>query len=173
MRPLLTHCKWGHPYSGDNLLINAKGRRVCRACRDKRTTEWNAANPEKRLKIFRDSYHKHKDDNPEHKKARNFRSGIRRRFGITADEYAAKLAAQNNLCAMCGKPFDYANEHTRPHLDHNHKTGALRDFIHGRCNLGIGHFLDDPALCRKAEEYLLRHKETPCPPDTKKSETTS
>jgi hypothetical protein len=65
MRALLTHCKWGHPYSGDNLLINAKGRRVCRACRDKRTTDWNAANPEKRLKIFRDSYHKHKDDNPE------------------------------------------------------------------------------------------------------------
>jgi hypothetical protein len=159
MRALLTHCKWGHPYSGDNLLINAKGRRVCRACRDKRTTDWNAANPEKRLKIFRDSYHKHKDDNPEKMKARNYRSGIRRRFGITADEYAAKLAAQNNLCALCGKPFDYANEHTRPHLDHNHETDQLRDFIHGACNLGIGHFHDDPALCRKAEEYLLRHTE--------------
>ena len=27
-----THCPEGHPYSGDNLQINSKGRRTCRTC---------------------------------------------------------------------------------------------------------------------------------------------
>lgn len=27
-----THCPKGHPYSGDNLYVGAKGNRVCRAC---------------------------------------------------------------------------------------------------------------------------------------------
>ena len=28
-----THCPQGHPYSGENLVINSKGRRECRTCR--------------------------------------------------------------------------------------------------------------------------------------------
>jgi hypothetical protein len=27
-----THCKYGHPLSGDNLTVNPKGHRVCHAC---------------------------------------------------------------------------------------------------------------------------------------------
>lgn len=34
-----THCKAGHPLSGDNLAINANGRRVCRACARLRDAE--------------------------------------------------------------------------------------------------------------------------------------
>lgn len=30
---LRTHCKWGHPLAGDN-LINRSGRRICRTCRE-------------------------------------------------------------------------------------------------------------------------------------------
>lgn len=29
-----THCKRGHPLSGENLVITSQGRRSCRACRD-------------------------------------------------------------------------------------------------------------------------------------------
>ncbi len=29
----LTHCKHGHPFSGENLIITPKGRRACRVCR--------------------------------------------------------------------------------------------------------------------------------------------
>lgn len=27
-----THCKWGHPFSGENLSLTAKGVRRCKAC---------------------------------------------------------------------------------------------------------------------------------------------
>jgi HNH endonuclease len=29
---LKTHCPRGHPYEGENLYVNSKGRRECRAC---------------------------------------------------------------------------------------------------------------------------------------------
>ncbi len=31
-----THCPWGHPYSGDNLMSRACGRRGCRTCENTR-----------------------------------------------------------------------------------------------------------------------------------------
>lgn len=34
-----THCKRGHPFSGDNLIID-KNQRICRACKLKRYEEW-------------------------------------------------------------------------------------------------------------------------------------
>ena len=34
-----THCQEGHPYSGDNLAVDANGHRRCRACRRSRARE--------------------------------------------------------------------------------------------------------------------------------------
>lgn len=79
------------------------------------------------------------------------------RYKITPEQYRAKLSSQNNLCALCGMPFDFSRKGTRPSLDHNHITQKLRDFIHSNCNVAIGLLQDDPALCRKAAEYLERH----------------
>ena len=125
----------------------------------RRQTEYRERHLEENRKRQRDWKRQEKLDYPERVRARSYAAGIKRRYGLTVEEYTAKLAAQNNLCALCGKPFDPNNELTRAHLDHNHVTDKLRDFIHGRCNLGIGHFHDSPAMCRKAEEYLLRHTE--------------
>lgn len=36
-----THCPQGHPYRGENLIINSQGRRVCRTCERARTRVWN------------------------------------------------------------------------------------------------------------------------------------
>ena len=193
MSRIKTHCKHGHPLSGDNVVFDSWGRHQCVTCRGEKTpeekklarqeydkqrwanrlpeteldrgkrriaqTRYRENHPEENRQRQRDWKRREMLDRPEHVRARNYRTGIMRRFGITAEVYKAKLAAQNNLCMLCGKPFDYSNEMTRPHLDHNHQTDKLRDFIHGACNLGIGHFHDSPAMCRKAEEYLLRHKE--------------
>lgn len=34
LHAIKTHCPQGHPYSGDNLIIQASGRRACRECRN-------------------------------------------------------------------------------------------------------------------------------------------
>jgi hypothetical protein len=77
-------------------------------------------------------------------------------WGDAADDYDARLAKQNNLCALCGGPFDDSIL-GRPAQDHNHITRELRGFIHVRCNLGLGNFLDSPEQCRKAAMYLEKY----------------
>jgi len=62
---------------------------------------------------------------------------------------------QQGNCALCGTPMERAGNTTLgATLDHCHKTGILRGFLHQGCNKGIGHFLDDPASLQKAATYL-------------------
>jgi 5-methylcytosine-specific restriction endonuclease McrA len=91
----------------------------------------------------------------EGERQKNLRRMRRIRWG-SSEEYAARLAKQQGLCALCGTPFD-ASDLGRPVQDHDHATEELREFLHCRCNLGISHFLDDPALCILAAEYLKKH----------------
>lgn len=42
--------------------------------------------------------------------------------------------------------------------DHDHETGYNRDGICGRCNTGLGMFLDSPRLMRRAARYIERHR---------------
>ena len=94
-------------------------------------------------------------ENAEKHRLHRLRTARKKRWG-TPEAYAARLASQNGLCALCRQPFDNT-ELGSPVQDHNHETLALREFLHRRCNLGIGNLLDDPKLCRLAAEYLERH----------------
>lgn len=93
--------------------------------------------------------------NPEKHRQNCLRASRRARWG-TPEQYAARLAGQNGICALCCQPFD-DTELGKLVQDHNHETGELRKFLHRRCNLAIGNLLDSPELCRLAAEYLERH----------------
>lgn len=69
---------------------------------------------------------------------------------LTNQEYRRMLASQGGACAICGvRP-----RRRRLAIDHDHETGAIRGLLCGNCNLGIGHFADDPGLLQKAASYL-------------------
>ena len=38
-----THCKYGHPFSGDNLRITPEGYRACMECKRRASREWQRA----------------------------------------------------------------------------------------------------------------------------------
>jgi hypothetical protein len=78
-------------------------------------------------------------------------------FKMTSEQHDSKLAEQENKCAICGEPFVKT-----PHIDHKHKCCPKRPTC-GRCNrgllckdcnLGLGRFKDNPAILRKAAEYV-------------------
>lgn len=86
---------------------------------------------------------------------------LKARYGITAEDAEALLVAQDGLCAICRKaPAD--------HVDHDHRSGAVRALLCFNCNGGLGQFKDDVERLRRAVAYLERHAtDAPVPPVTK------
>lgn len=76
-----------------------------------------------------------------------------RRYGLTVSEYQAMLKAQDNRCALCLGDWRGWNG-SGPHIDHDHVTGRVRGLLCGHCNSSLGRFGDDPALLRRAADYL-------------------
>lgn len=79
-----------------------------------------------------------------------------RKFGITPDDYDAMLAAQNGGCALCGvAPADQSAKYRDYlHVDHDHVTGRVRGLLCGEHNMLLGRFNDNPAVLRRAADYL-------------------
>lgn len=88
---------------------------------------------------------------------------LKRRYGITLDQYNEMLSAQDGVCDICAKPE--ANEIKGSvvslAVDHDHTTGAVRALLCSACNTALGLFNDDQELLTKAVAYLKRHS----PPD--------
>jgi hypothetical protein len=68
----------------------------------------------------------------------------------------ALLAAQRTCC-ICGSAFGYQVGETRPHIDHDHKTGRVRALLCNTCNIGLGSFRDNAGLLRSAADYIEHH----------------
>ena len=71
------------------------------------------------------------------------------RYGITAEEADAMAVAQGGVCTIC---------RSRPpaHVDHDHRTGAVRGLLCFSCNGGLGQFGDRVDIMRNAIDYLER-----------------
>lgn len=86
------------------------------------------------------------------------RSWIKTRYGITNEQYEAKLLEQKSVCAICG---GINKSGRRLHIDHNHKTGDVRGLLCFGCNGGLGGFRDNQTLLKKAIDYLRLHSKNP------------
>lgn len=87
--------------------------------------------------------------------SREGRSDSPGRYGLTVIE-AQELRRETRTCSCCGATSPGRGFSTW-HLDHDHVTGVFRGVLCARCNLGIGHFRDDPDLLRRAIAYLEQH----------------
>lgn len=88
---------------------------------------------------------------------------LRRRYGITPDEYDAMLKKQNKVCAICkdreATVHRISQKTQKLAVDHDHNTGKVRGLLCSRCNKALGLFYDDLTLLTAATEYLIQHKE--------------
>jgi hypothetical protein len=114
----------------------------CKKCSSEKAMKWVDENPDKAL----DGH-------------------LRRKFGITLEQYNTLLAEQGGVCAICGEePRIYSTpggrrrhgRQVRPRLvvDHDHVTGKVRGLLCHPCNSGIGNLKDDVATVRAALKYL-------------------
>lgn len=71
---------------------------------------------------------------------------LRRKFGLTLDEYYKMIQQQKGLCIICKFPEIV--------VDHNHKTNKVRGLICQRCNKILGFAQDDINLLQGCINYL-------------------
>ena len=116
------------------------GRRgTCTECRREYNRSWRSANP-----------------------GRQRASDLKRTYGLTADEYAAKLRGQGGGCAICGKTPEENGRYLA--IDHDHSCcpgkrscgKCVRGLLCIACNAGIGNFKDSTELLHAAVAYLRR-----------------
>jgi hypothetical protein len=80
-----------------------------------------------------------------HGSTRNYH--LKRRYGITEDDFERMLAQQGGLCAVCeAVPGTF--------VDHCHASGQVRGVLCFNCNNGLGHFEDGMAVLERAALYL-------------------
>lgn len=76
----------------------------------------------------------------------------RAHFGVTLEHYDAMLAAQNGHCGLCP-----ATPKTRRlNVDHDHKSGKVRELLCNRCNRALPSWVT-PEWLESAADYLRRH----------------
>ena len=82
---------------------------------------------------------------------------LKRRYGITQEDFDRLVAGQEGKCAICQtlpsgiKPW---------HVDHNHATGKIRGVLCHHCNTGLGNLKDNVAVLKRAIAYLEKSNES-------------
>ncbi len=105
--------------------------------------EWRRKNPEK----ARAAQRRYKKRNPDS----GVNSHLRRKYGITLDEYKFMLEQQENKCSICKR---LPEDTRRLDVDHDHITGEIRGLLCLACNSSLGGFKDDINLLKAAIIYL-------------------
>lgn len=88
------------------------------------------------------------------------RRTLRRRYGMTPEDYEALVESQGGVCAICGQ----SETATDPKVgtirslavDHCHQTGRVRGALCFRCNTTIGKVGESIELLERAIAYLRR-----------------
>jgi hypothetical protein len=115
-----------------------------------RALRWKRENPERaraKLREYVESGQKAVWDRQSH---------LRRKYGITIEDYDRMFDAQHGVCAICNEPRP--DERTL-HVDHDHETGAVRGLLCFRCNNALGDLREDVDLFQAAADYLDRDDE--------------
>lgn len=100
----------------------------CTKCLTAQVADWSSRNRERIKELRRKNFEK--------KPHLKIRYGMRR-YGVDENWYLAKLAEQNGLCAICGRPEAERGCKHRLSVDHCHTTNALRGLLCNTCNMRI------------------------------------
>jgi len=84
----------------------------------------------------------------------NRRSTIRKKYGLSWDDYIALKKQQDNKCGVCKQEL---SEKTQIDVDHSHSSGKVRGLLCHRCNVGLGFFKDDLEYLESAVNYLKKY----------------
>jgi hypothetical protein len=120
-------------------------RSTCKTCSSEERNEWRKRSPK--------DNERNKAYNKLHAKRIRGRK-LQRYWPGTTWEQALQnwddlYILQGGHCALCPR-------HLVLHVDHSHKTGAVRGLLCNKCNRGLGMLNDDITILTAAIEYLKK-----------------
>jgi len=123
---------------------------ICKECKTKKVYAWREANKD-RYNASQRAFQAKVD--PEKK----YGAEIKRRYGCTLEQYNEMLVAQGGRCAVSGTLHNPAEKKGRLYVDHDHKTGKVRQLLCGACNSLLGYAEDKIETLEAAIAYLKKH----------------
>ena len=80
-----------------------------------------------------------------------FEKDLRKRHGITEQDYNTLKSAQRGMCAICSSKSNLC-------VDHSHKTSIIRGLLCKLCNVAIGLANDNTKVLSSAAQYLQKSR---------------
>jgi len=88
----------------------------------------------------------------------SYKYRVKKRYGITMDEYDVMYKEQNGKCAICNKdPLEHGEY--RLSIDHCHQTNKVRGFLCSNCNRALGMLKDNKDVILSAYNYLMKNED--------------
>jgi Recombination endonuclease VII len=130
------------------------GRRSeCKKCAGLQARKRYRADPEKHKAASLEWHRK----NPDKSRERRRRVALSR-YGWTPEMFADQLEKQGGACAICRHPEPRAKQWA---VDHDHRTGRVREILCQSCNCGLGFAEDDVDRLKAMIAYLEKHRAAP------------
>jgi len=104
-------------------------------------------------KETKDAYYK---ANKEKVDAKRRALELKRRYGITIEDYNRMFNEQNGCCAICKKHQTHFEKALA--VDHDHETEKVRGLLCRACNTAIGLLQDNPDVILEASNYVRGNK---------------
>jgi hypothetical protein len=129
------------------------GTKTCRKCGEEKPTDEYYFQRGSCKQCVRDHQRNFRNSQPDYNHSRN----LRRRYGLSVDEYQTLTANQNYACAICEveipDTLGYKGKRSGV-VDHNHETGDVRGILCSMCNLVLGHARESTEILYRAIVYL-------------------
>ena len=142
-------CKKGEPEVEFNKSSRDGSQSLCKGCQSNYSKGWQKQNRDKNIgycqRYYRENKHKWRERD------------YKRKYGMTIQEVEALVASQNGRCPICDIPF---KSQKLMSLDHDHKTGQLRQVLCSKCNTALGLLNEDVAIFHRAVEYINKWRIT-------------
>lgn len=104
---------------------------------------------------YKNSRKKYK--NSEHGKISIRKETLKRKYGISLEDYDTLYVSQNGLCKICGTNDPTLSGKRKNKyfcVDHDILTGKIRGLLCYKCNLAIGYFSHSTITLQSAINYL-------------------
>lgn len=133
---ICSDCHIEKPLSAFNNLKKSKDGKAwrCADCNLISCSAWSKRNPNAKMKNY-----------------------LVKAYGITFEDKVAMSDKQQNRCAICNTHQTQLKQTLA--VDHDHKTGKIRELLCNNCNNALGRIKDSFELAIGLAKYLQKHQD--------------